>query len=745
MFDETLIYKEVLDKLNKIRPIAPDEKALHLAQLIKQTLNAGIFLTQAGIIFYFVKNKSLPISQLYDYFDRQTITYVKDALNVFDFLKTYQPKLEKVLKLSSTNRLRRKNINNLRKFILSILEDFRSIFILDAYFIMMLQNYTNLTPQLQKFVRQQVEFVFSPIAHRLGFYKIKALFDDFILKNTEPEEYNKIRNYIQLLKKRASFFDDSEFNLNTFVQNIRNLLRKNINYNFTIKSRLKSIASIYKKVKIKGQELEKLKDIFAIRIILDTEPDPKIELKTCWQVYNIIASNYQIKPGTLKDMISRPKSNGYQSLHFTVLAAGDIPVEVQVRTSRMDEIAEKGDAAHWIYKEGGEEAINTDETFAMLRSIIEDNIETDDDDERFTLKHLFDEIYVFTPDLDIKNLPIGATVLDFAYSIHSKIGHHCTGAIINHWHSNKSEHVNYRFELSNGDTVNILTSPQQEPKPEWLNYVITRDARKQIKNYIKLKQIKADIQAAKEALERRLDRLGYSLSDPIVPKILQYFGYSEMYMFYNDIAEGKIDLTKLKTIIQQISAKEEQTQSIPTEKITPAYTDKAIVAIYEDNQAKILSVKKAKCCNPRPGDKIYVYLSEYTQTVHRADCENIQLLKQKFPEKVYRAAWVTRKRKISYNTLAKSDTVFLLLVDPKLIPKNPAQSTKDFIKHFVSSQFDIQVKNIFRTLGRNQLLRIHLVLRGKLEQKKKRQLVEALKKQLWIEEIREKHYNPNIK
>ncbi len=746
MINEKTIYQQVLDKLNKIKPVAPDENALLLGRFIRQTLNAGVTLTQAGIIFYFVEEKKVPLAQLKDHFDEQTFTYVADAVTVYDFLKTYHPKLDNILKLPSSNRNRRKNINNLRKFILSILEDFRSIFILDAYFILLLQNYKLLKPQRQKFVRQLVEFVLAPIAHRLGFYKIKSVFDDLILKNTEPGEYEKIRKYIEELKRRATFKDDSEFNLNKFVASVRRLISQNINYKFTIKSRIKSIASIYKKVKIKGQELERLKDIFAIRIILDTEPDPKTELKVCWDVYNLIASKYEIKPGTLKDMISQPKANGYQSLHFTVLAPGDIPVEVQVRTVRMDEIAEKGDAAHWVYKEGGEEAVNKDETFAMLRSIVEENVEPDDEEERFNLRHLFDEIYVFTPDLDIKNLPKGASVLDFAYSIHSNIGAHCTGAIIKPWKTDKTLHVNYRYELENGMTVNILTSPQQEPKTDWLNYVITRDARKQIKNYIKLKQLQTDIQAAKEALERRLERLGYTLSDPIVPKIMQELGYSEMYQLYSDIATGKVDLTKLKSIIQKIKTREEEpVPKTATVSLEPQISGKALIAIYEENQAKILSVNIAKCCHPKPGDKIFVYLSEYTQTVHRADCPNIQVLRHKFPQKIYRAAWVTRRRKISFNELARQNTVYLMVVDPKTLPKDKGQTTRDFFKNLITKQFDIPVKNVYKSRAHNQMLRIHLVLQGKLSQKQKRQLMDFFKRQPWIEEIREKRYNPHVK
>ncbi len=749
MFRESLIYHQVLDRLNKIKPVAPDDKALLLAKIIKETLNAGYSLTQAGIIFYLIKDKSFPLKELEEFYDAQTLTYVKDAQAVYDFLKSYYSKLEKNIHLPASSRTRRKNINNLRKFILSVLEDFRSIFLLDAYFILELQLFANLSQQMQKFVRHHVEFVFSPIAHRLGFYKIKSLFDDLILKNTEPQEYERIRQYIEQLKKRPTFSDANEFNFNDFVKSVRNILRQNISYSFSIKSRIKSIASIYKKIKFKQQTLEKLKDIFAIRIILDTENDPKVELKACWDVYNLIASKYEVKPGSLKDMVSHPKSNGYQSLHFTVLAKGDIPIEVQVRTMRMDEIAERGDAAHWIYKEGGEEAINTDETFTMLRKIVDQNIEPDDEDEKFSLKHLFDEIYVFTPELDIKNLPKGASVLDFAYSVHTKLGEKCAGAMIVPWKSREQKHVNYKYELQNGDLVQILTSPQQEPKAEWINYVVSREARKSIKNYLKLKQLQIDTQAAKEALERRLERLGYTLSDPIVPKIIQQLGYSEMFAFYSDIAEGKIDLTKIKTAIQNINNKEasdiaseeqlEQTKSLPH------IGGKALIAIYEDNQAKILAVNKAKCCNPQPGDKIFVYLSEYTQTVHKADCENIKMLRQKFPEKIYRAAWVTRKKKVSFNVLARTDTVFFLLIDPKSLPKPAEQSTKDFIKSFITKEFGVSVKNVYRTRGHNQLVRIHLVIQGKLPQKKKREIFEGLKRQPWIEELREKHYNPHVK
>ncbi len=753
MFSINSVYNSVVQKLNKIRPVAPDENAKLIANILSDKLQADLSLTQASIIFYFLTEKPISIDELSNYFDNQTITYVNDSLNLYFFLKDYNSKLLELLRLPADSRNRTKNINNLRKFIVSVLEDFRSLFILGAYFLYLLEIYYSLPKETQIFIRTTIEIILSPLAHRLGFYGLKKLFDDLLLKQTEPEIYSRISNYIEQLKLKSTFEGESEFNFKTFKHNVQRLLEKNISYPFIIKGRIKSVASIYRKMRLKNKELEKLKDIFAIRIILQTPSDPKEESKACWNVYNLIIEKYELKPNTIKDYISRPKPNGYQSLHFTVFAPGQIPVEVQVRTARMDEIAEKGDAAHWIYKEAQGQTVSKDETFLMLRKIIDQNQQIASSNQTFTLKNLLNEIYVFTPNQDIINLPKGATVLDFAYAIHTSVGEKCTGAIISPWLSDKTFSVNYKYQLSNGSTVKILTNPQQEPKLEWLNIVVTKNAKKSIKSYIKLQQIDSDISVAKEALERRLNRLGYSLADPIFPKLIELLGYNETYKFYSDIASGKIDLTKIKNYIEQIELKQLQFQNkTPDNKIQLSKNtsqiptlSKILVGIYENNSVKILSVKPASCCQPRPGDKIAIYISKNTASLHKADCPNLLKLKNKYPSRVYKAIWIKNKKHLSLNNLAKNNTIFAITIDTEKFFDylDPKITIKENIKKFCSSKLMFNPNNIIIQRKHNTY-KIYLLFSKNIEQKHKRFIFQTLNQQPWAIEVKERKYNPNV-
>ncbi len=755
MINERVLYNNVLDRLSQRYIVAYDERALLLAQILKNDLNADVELVEAGILFYFtVNNRKIDLDQLGDLFSEDTLILVRDSIKVIDFLfNTYHEHLKKILDLSSDNKFRIKALDNIKKFIFTLIRDFNSIFLVNAYYLVLLKEYPVLPPQLKDRVRKHVEFIFSPIAHRLGFYRLKSLYDDLLFKYTLPDKYEEIKNYVEKIKKLRTFDYNTEFNLDSFKSNIHRLLQQHLTtrYKYRIKGRIKSIASIYKKMIKKKQDLETIKDIFALRIIFDVpsgedgelNPFPQYvpqeilekEYQVCWEAYSIITNHYeQIK---FKNYISNPKPNGYQSLHVTVLAPGNIPVEIQIRTTRMDEIAEKGDAAHWMYKEQGSNKINRDEVFRVLRELTEE-------EKAENVHKNINEIYVFTPDMHLINLPKGSTVLDFAYAIHSRIGERCTGARVAHIDDlNNYRVVPYKEKLENGMIVKVLTSSSQKPTDEWLEIVRTSHARKKIKSYLKLQKLEPNIEAAKEMLDRKLSRWGYSLTHPIVPKIMKELGYDETYLFYNDIALGKIDLTKLKNLIQEIELKE-QRSTVPSQKKIITHTEpseKVLVAIFENNSAKILFVSRAKCCNPQPGDKIQVYLSPRSKTVHSASCPELKKIQLANPDRVFPAAWVKPHKKLDINALAREHSVFLIIVDSN--QTNTQQIQEDIKK--ITSELGLPVKKLLIRQGRGNTLRVFLILQGKINKKIKPSVLKKLQDLPYVTQIRERKYNPNLK
>ncbi len=756
MVNERVLYNNILERLSQKFIVAHDERALLLAQILKNELNADIDLIEAGLVFYsIVSNRKISLNNLQDLFAENVLIMVSDSLKIKDFLfNTYHEHLKKILELPVDNKFRNKALDNIKKFIFTLIRDFNSIFIINAYYLLLLREYPALPAQLKDRVRKHVEFIFSPIAHRLGFYRLKSAYDDLLFKYTLPEKYNEIKNYVEKIKKQKTFNYNTEFNLDKFKNDINRLLQQGLKtkYKYRIKGRIKSTASIYKKILKKGEDLESIKDIFALRIIFDVPYEIKDglsafpryvpqdileeEYRICWETYGLIRQHYeQIK---FKNYISNPKPNGYQSLHITVLAPGNIPVEIQIRTSRMDQVAEKGDAAHWMYKEQGSNKINRDEVFRVLRELTEQ-------EKSENINKNFNEIYVFTPEMHLINLPKGATVLDFAYAIHSRIGEKCTGARVADINNlNNHRVISYKEELQNGWVVRILTSSTQKPTDQWLEIVKTTHAKKKIKSYLKLQKLEPNISAAKEMLERKLLRWGYSLTHPIIPKLIKELGYSETYLFYNDIALGKIDLTRLKTVIQNIELKEQRTFVQTQKKILTSteQSDKVLVAIFENNSAKILFVSRAKCCNPQPGDKIQVYLSPRSKTVHKATCPELGKIRQTNPERVFSAAWVKPHKKLDINELAREHTVLLLIVDSTKVESNE-QIQQDLKK--ILSNFSQPLKRILVRQGRGKTLRVFIIIQGKADKKSKPSLISDIEALPYVLQIRERKYNPDIR
>ena len=490
--------------------------------------------------------------------------------------------------------------------------------------------------------------MYAPLAHKLGLYKLKSELEDLSLKYLEHDAYYLIREKLSATKKSRDAY------IERFIGPIDEKL-KGAGLKFHMKGRTKSIHSIWQKMKKQKCGFEGIYDLFAIRIILDSptltenqkqssEEMKKLhtqELMQCWQVYSIITDMYQPNPKRLRDWLSVPKSNGYESLHITVLGPEQKWVEVQIRTERMDEIAERGLAAHWRYKgvkgsEGG-----MDDWLNSIRSALEagDDLQVMD---TFKMDLYEDEVYVFTPNGDLLKFPKGATVLDFAYRIHSRVGNQCTGARIN------NKVVTFRQQLQSGDQVEIITSSTQKPKQDWLNVVKTSRAKAKIRLALKETQIKDGLYA-KETLQRRLKNRKIELDESVMNQVIKKLGFKQTSEFYKQLAEGELEVNdvidkyiELRTQ-EQNAASQVPTRSAgefefenPNEEIARNNDDVLVI----DRNLKGVDYQLAKCCHPIYGDDVFGFVTVSGGIkIHRTDCPNAPELRKRFGYRVVRAKW----------------------------------------------------------------------------------------------------------
>jgi GTP pyrophosphokinase len=514
---------------------------------------------------------------------------------------------------------------NFRNLLLNLAGDVRVILIKIAEQLHRMRSMKSLPEEEQIRLSSEASFLYAPLAHRLGFYIIKSEMEDLALKFTDRRTYDSIaRQLAQTMRDRKQFIE-------AFIQPVTEALHKQ-GFDFEIKGRPKSIYSIWNKMVNKGAAYEDIYDLFAIRIILNSEM--KNEKADCWQVYSTVTDLYQPNPLRLRDWISVPKTNGYESLHTTVVGPGGHWVEIQIRTKRMNEIAEKGFAAHWKYK-GLESEQGLEEWLKRIREVLE----TPEPDARefmddFKLSLYSKEIFVFTPKGDLKKYPAGATVLDFAYDIHSEVGSMCTGARVN------GRNVPIRHALQNGDRVEILTSKNQSPKMDWLNFVVTSKAKTKIRfklNEVRVKQAGQ----GKETLIRRLKNWKIPFSDETVRKLLKAYKLKMSQDLYCQIATEEIDLSQIKGILQE-SVPEEKPFSEPEQVIsqTPETIVRTDDFLIIDDRLGNINFKLAKCCNPIIGDEIFgfVTIGEGIK-VHRLNCPNAAQLISKYGYRIVKARW----------------------------------------------------------------------------------------------------------
>lgn len=528
---------------------------------------------------------------------------------------------------------------NFRKMLLTLSDDVRVILIKLADRLNNMRTLGSMPRNKQLKIASETMYLYAPLAHRLGLYAIKSELEDLYLKYTDTEAYKDIVKKINESRSYRNKF------IKTFIQPIEEELTRQ-GFKFTIKGRPKSVYSIFSKMKKQGIPFEEVFDLFAIRIILDSALEN--EKADCWQVYSIVTDFYRPNPNRLRDWISTPRSNGYESLHTTVMSTTGQWVEVQIRTERMNDIAERGYAAHWKYKEKetpGKSGPGLDDWINQVRSMLESNdgsaIEFMDD-FRGNLFH--DEVFVFTPKGDLKVLPNGASALDFAFEIHTEVGAKCIGAKVN------QRLVPISYKLKNGDQVEILTSNKQKPTEDWLQQVVSSRAKAKIKDALREEKRSATVDG-REIVQRKLKSMKLDLTSELIEQLRAYFDLKTANEFYYRVGRGIIDPTSIKSFKEFKEQQKNKSKVVEKVKDESTFTkeiknlkgpDHDQLLIGEDMD--VVDYSLSKCCNPIPGDEVFgfVTINEGIK-IHRTSCPNALELLSNHGNRVIKARWTSQK------------------------------------------------------------------------------------------------------
>jgi guanosine-3',5'-bis(diphosphate) 3'-pyrophosphohydrolase len=518
---------------------------------------------------------------------------------------------------------------NFRKVLLTMSEDIRVILIKLADRLHNMRTLEHMKRDKQMKIASETLFLYAPLAHRLGLNTIKTELENLGLKFTNYDAFNEIEHKLKESEPERKRF------IQKFIEPLKEILTEQ-GLKFKIFGRPKSIYGIYNKIKTKHVSFEEIYDLFAIRIVIDSPPDK--EKSDCWKVYSIITDFYHPSPERLRDWISTPKSNGYESLHTTVMGPEGKWVEVQIRTTRMDEMAENGYAAHWKYKDSAAEKESKLEGWLhRIREMLENPdpnaLEFIDD---FKLNLFSDEMFVFTPKGDMKTLPVGATALDFAFEIHTKVGEHCIGAKANH------KLVPLSHELSSGDQVEILTSSKQVPKDDWLNYVITAKAKSKIKNSLK-EQRKKIAEEGKEIIQRKFERHKLDFDNATINDFCNFLKLPSSQELFYRAALGNVDIKEIKEYIKHKESpikRRKKGEAPKLEQLVTSARGKTDMLVIGDDLQK-LDYKLAPCCNPIPGDDVFGFITVGEGIkIHRVNCPNAIKLLSNYAYRVVKAKWV---------------------------------------------------------------------------------------------------------
>jgi len=528
---------------------------------------------------------------------------------------------------------------NFKKILLTLTDDPRVILIKLADRLHNMRTLDHMKSDKQLKISSETVYVYAPLAHRMGLYNIKTEMEDLAMKYLEPDAYKEIARKLAETKKERSRY------INEFIKPLKDKLDK-AELKFEIYGRPKHIHSIQNKMKKKGVSFEEVYDLFAIRIILESTPEN--EKSDCWKVYSIITDEYTPAPERLRDWLSNPKSNGYEALHTTVMGPQGKWVEVQIRTKRMNEIAEKGLAAHWKYKEGSSDENRFDKWFQQIREVI-GNQDTDSVDflQDFKTSFLAEEIYVYTPKGDVKMLPVGSTSLDFAFSIHSAIGVKTIGAKVNH------KLVPLSHKLRSGDQVEIITSNKQKPSEDWLNFVVTSKAKGRIRDALKEEKRKV-AEDGKYTVQRKIEGMGAAFNQHNIDELWTYYKLSSALDLFYQVAIKNIDLKELKEFKvygDKIEApKPVKIHEVKVDGLHHTFPKKeAELIIFGESSDKIV-YNLANCCKPIPGDDVFGFVTTGKGlTIHRTNCPNAAKLMANFGHRIVKTKWAKNKE-ISFLT-----------------------------------------------------------------------------------------------
>ena len=647
-----------LDAHNQMRRKSGEPYILHpisVAQICVQEIGLGTTSIIAALLHDVVEDTDITLDFIEKEFG-QRVAKICDGLT----------KISGVLSPGSSIQS-----ENFRKMLLTLVDDVRVILIKLADRLHNMRTLDSMTRSAQLKNSSETIYIYSPLAHRLGLYSIKSELDDLYLKYTNNRSYKLISKKLSETKSSRDKF------IRSFIRPIRNKL-SSLNLNFKIIGRPKSIYSISNKMKLQKKSFEEIYDLFAIRIIIKSEiTNEKTE---CWQAYSCVTDCYHPNPDRLKDWISTPKTNGYESLHTTVMSNSGKWVEVQIRSSRMDEIAEKGFAAHWKYKEKIKKNSQFDDWISSIRDLIsQKNYSPQEFLDDFKGNLYNEEIFVFTPNGDLITLPINSTVLDFAFSIHSELGSRCTGAKID------DKLVSINCKLKSGDQVNVITSSIQKPSEDWLNKVVTSKAKSEIKNNIN-RQRKNLSSQGKDLIKRKFKQLKLEF-DENISKVSSYFQYKSIIEFYYDIAKGSFNLKRIREYIDHLKKVKDKSKSSIIEidldksksnRNTQSQKNKLIEF---DGKKENIEYSLSKCCKPIPGDDIYGFVTVNEGIkVHRTNCKNSPELLSKYAYRIIKANWYSESRIELITSLSIDGTDRLGVIDD--------------ITKIISSQLRVNMKSI---------------------------------------------------
>jgi len=525
---------------------------------------------------------------------------------------------------------------NYRKLMLAMAGDVRVIMVKIADRLQVMRHLDIQPEPVVIKISNETSHLYAPLAHRLGLYYINSEMLDLCLKYLNHGAYNAVASRLKETDTaRANFVAE-------FVKPIEEKLNSR-GYSFDMKARTKSINSIWRKMQTQNVEFDEVMDLFAIRVILNSELAN--EKSDCWQVYSMVTEEYQSNPKRMRDWITIPKSNGYESLHATVLGPQEKWVEIQIRTRRMDEIAEKGLAAHWKYK-GGTASSEMEKWLANVREILENpELNMVDFIDDFKMNVYADEIFVFTPKGDLRKLSAGATLLDFAYEIHSGVGDRCVGGKVN------GRNVTLRYKLQNGDQISVDTANHQRPKMDWLDFVVTTKAKNRIKSSLN-EDVKREAENGKELLLRKVKNWKIEYNDDSIRKLLRHYKLKLAQDLYYNISIGKIEPLEIKELLvekKEETAKQLISEILPKEKIQELEFAGGDDFLIIDNNIKNVIYKLAPCCNPIFGDDIFGFVTILEGIkIHRTTCPNSKQMVERYPYRVIKAKWQDTKKRNSF-------------------------------------------------------------------------------------------------